>query len=123
MQMGASIIEKHFIIDDAKGLDDRFSLRVEDFKKMVQKIRENERVMGKVAYGPQTDAEKYNRGFRRSLYAIVDIKKGEMLTPENVRSLRPQVGLMPKEYDAVLGKVAATDIERGTPLTWELLGK
>ncbi|MBI2075740.1 MAG: pseudaminic acid synthase [Candidatus Aenigmarchaeota archaeon] len=120
--MGAVVIEKHIVVEhDSKILDDRFSLDKASFKKMIERIRWQEAVLGKVKYGPQTEAEKYNRQFRRSLFAVKDIKKGEKFTEENVRSIRPAYGLETKFFDAVLGKKASKDIERGTPLSWNLI--
>lgn len=120
--MGASIIEKH-IIDkhDSRALDDRFSLDKFEFKKMVQKIRSQEKIMGKVSYGCQTEAEKYNRQFRRSLFATADIKKGDKFTRQNMRSIRPGYGLAPKHLPDILNKKAAKNVERGTPLSWSLI--
>lgn len=121
--MGATVIEKHFLVEAEGALDGRFSLGVEDFKKMVDGIRRQESTMGTVHYGTQTPAEAYNRGFRRSLFVVKDMKKGELFSVENVRSIRPADGLESKYYEEVLGKTAASDIERGTPLSWELIIK
>lgn len=122
--MGASILEKHFVLESTdETFDARFSLSADDFKKMVQRIRAQEAIMGKVHYGPQTEQEGYNRRFRRSLFAIQNIKRGEKFTAQNVRSIRPADGLETRYYDRVLGKTAAQDIERGTPLSFDhLLG-
>ncbi|MEK7556419.1 MAG: SAF domain-containing protein, partial [Patescibacteria group bacterium] len=76
---------------------------------------------GRVSYGPQTKAEQYNRRFRRSLFAAADIKKGEKLTPANVRSVRPAAGLATKHYDEIIGQRAATDIKKGTPFSKRLI--
>ncbi|MSU75848.1 MAG: pseudaminic acid synthase [Candidatus Magasanikbacteria bacterium] len=119
--MGASIIEKHFLIESDEAFDSQFSLGSDDFKAMVETIRRNEIIMGTIHYGCQTPAEEYNRGFRRSLFVVKDIKQGEQFTVENVRSIRPACGLETKFYDAVLGKQATQDIERGTPLSWNLI--
>ncbi len=119
---GAAVIEKHIIArHDKKVLDDKFSLDKNEFKKMMQKIRWQESVFGKVKYGPQTEAEEYNRQFRRSLFVVKDIKKGEKFTKDNIRSIRPAYGLETKFFDEVLGKTAAKDIERGTPLSWNMI--
>lgn len=120
--LGAAIIEKHIVVKHEKRiLDDRFSLDKEAFKKMVQQIRWQESVIGKVKYVPQTEAEKYNRRFRRSLFVVKDIRKGEKFTRDNVRSIRPAYGLETKFFDAVMSKKASKDIERGTPLSWNLI--
>lgn len=120
--MGASIIEKHMVVKhNPKILDDQFSLDAKEFKTMVARIRAQEQLMGVVKYGPQTKQEEDNRRYRRSLFAVENIKKGERLSPKNVRSIRPADGLETKHYDEVIGKIATTDIERGTPLSWELI--
>jgi len=120
--MGAAVIEKHFILDsNDDSLDKRFSLDKFGFKEMVDKIRENEKIMGAINFGPQAEAEKYNRNFRRSLFAVKDIKKGEKFTSKNIRSIRPANGLETKYYVDILGKPATQDIEFGTPLSWELI--
>ncbi len=120
--MGASIIEKHLVVaHDPKILDDQFSLDVKEFKEMVRRIRLQEEMAGVVKYGPQTPQEEANRRYRRSLFVVQDIKKGEKFTAENFRSIRPADGLETKYYDNVLGKKAMRDIPRGTPLSWELV--
>lgn len=120
--MGAAIIEKHFIDKHtAKAFDDQFSLDTNEFKKMVDKIRWQEQVMGKVKYGPQTPEEKYNLQFRRSLFVVANIKKGEKFTAKNIRSIRPGNGLAPKHFYEIIGKVSTKDIETGTPSSWKLI--
>jgi sialic acid synthase SpsE len=88
---------------------------------MVVAIRDAEAAMGKVAYGPGL-AETSNVVFRRSGFAIRDIESGEALTSENVRVIRPGNGLAPKHIDALMGQRALGRIERGTPLSWDLVG-
>mgnify|MGYP001611848426 FL=1 len=78
-------------------------------------------MLGKVSYGPQTPEEKYNKNFRRSLFVVKNIKKGEKMTKNNVRSIRPGYGLAPKDFENVLGKIAKKDIEKGTPLSLKLI--
>lgn len=120
--MGASIIEKHLIIDrEEGGPDARFSLDAKDFKEMVKQIRFVEAAMGKVHYGIQSPKEGENIFFRRSLFVVEDIKEGEELTDKNVRSIRPSSGLPTKFYDEVIGKKAHHDIKRGSPLTRDML--
>ncbi len=122
--MGAAVIEKHFALEhDPDIVDDRFSLTKEEFALMVKTIRNNEVILGKPTYGPQTEAETYNRNFRRSLFAVKDIKKGEKISPENIRSVRPAYGLETRYYDEVIGKTASRDIEFGTPLEWSMVEK
>jgi len=86
-------------------------------------IKKNKKMLGRVSYGPQTNEEKFNKNFRRSLFAVEDIRKGGKFTRENVRSIRPGYGLPPKELDKILGKTAKGDISRGTPLSWNLISK
>lgn len=121
--MGATIIEKHFVLSEnnTTALDGRFSLKEEEFKHMVDTIREHEQMKGKVNYGTQNNAEAYNKQFRRSLFVVKDMKAGESFSAENVRSLRPAAGLAPRHYEEILGKKAKVDIERGTPLSFDII--
>ena len=89
---------------------------------MVNDIRQAEKAVGHVAYGP-TDQEKSSMIFRRSVFCVQDIRKGELLTEENVRIIRPGYGLPPKYYPEILGQTALKDISRGTPLQFEMIGK
>ncbi len=115
--LGAEVIEKHIIIDKSiGGPDASFSMEPEDFKEMVRLIRNVEKSTGIVSYD-LTEKDKKNREFARSLFVVKDIRKGEKLTAENVRSIRPGYGLAPKYYYQVLGKIAIKDIEKGTPLS------
>lgn len=117
--IGANIIEKHFCISRAiKNPDSSFSMEPDEFKAMVESVREVEKAMGKVSYGVSKQ-EASNACFRRSLFVVEDIKAGEALTPENIRSIRPAYGLKPKHYKEVLGKRAVRDLKRGTPLSFE----
>ncbi|TVR16970.1 MAG: pseudaminic acid synthase [Balneolaceae bacterium] len=114
--LGASIIEKHMILDrNLGGPDAAFSLEPEEFKTLVNQVRNVEKAIGTVTY-ELSEKVKANRMFARSLFVVKDIKKGEPFTEESVRSIRPGDGLAPKFYHAVLGKHAAADINRGTPL-------
>jgi pseudaminic acid synthase len=121
--MGACLIEKHFVLksNNETALDGNFSLQEDEFKQMVETIRQHEIIKGKVNYGTQNDSEVYNKQFRRSLFVSKDIKKGEQFSSENVRSVRPAYGLAPREYELILGKVATQDIDMGTPLSWNLI--
>ena len=117
--LGANIIEKHFCISRAiKNPDSTFSMEPDEFRDMVDQVREVEKAMGKVSYGVSKQ-EETNACFRRSLFVVKDIAAGEKLTPENIRSIRPAYGLKPKYYKEVLGKVAKHEIKRGTPLSFE----
>ena len=113
---GAKIIEKHFIIDRSiGGPDASFSMNEKEFTEMVIAIRQAETAIGKVNYN-LTIKQKKGRDFARSLYVVQDIKKGEILTTKNVRSIRPGFGMHPKYYNKIIGKKVRFDIERGTAL-------
>ena len=119
--MGARIIEKHFILSrNSNGLDKEFSLETQAFKQMVDAIRNIEQAMGDGSFKLTPKIETATK-FRRSLFAVKDIKKGKTLTEENIRSLRPGIGLHPKYYYEILGKKAKQDIEKGTPLSFDSL--
>ncbi|WP_348945374.1 pseudaminic acid synthase [Chitinibacter sp. FCG-7] len=119
--LGASVVEKHFTLSRADGgVDSTFSLEPHEFESLVVETERAWQALGKVLYGP-TQAENKSLMYRRSLYICSDIKAGEVFTIDNVRAIRPGLGLSPKYLDFVLGKVAKNDISRGTPLTFELL--
>lgn len=119
---GARVIEKHVLVKrEDGGADARFSLEPSELAEMVKQIRRADHAMGTVHYGPVNESERANTQFRRSLFVVKDMKKGDRFTSENVRVIRPSDGLAPKHYEQVLGKVAALDIERGEPLAWELV--
>jgi N-acetylneuraminate synthase len=119
--LGACIVEKHFTLSRATpGPDSAFSLEPKEFKAMVEAIRTVEKALGRVQYGV-SPREAASRMFRRSLYVVEDLRAGELFTEKNVRSIRPANGLPVKEIDRVLGRRAASDIRRGTPLTNELI--
>lgn len=121
--MGAKIIEKHFILDRTmEGPDSDFSMEPDEFKQMVDSIRNVEKALGKVSY-ELSDKMKANREFSRSLFAVKDIKKGELITKDNVKSIRPGFGLHPKYLSEIIGCKAAEDIDRGTPFKLEFVNK
>jgi N-acetylneuraminate synthase len=121
--LGASLIEKHLTLSRADGgPDSAFSLEPAEFTFLVESIRSAEKSLGQVNYGP-TPHEMNTRHYRRSLFVVRDVKKGDLFTPENVRSIRPADGLHPRHLADVIGRRAANDIERGTPVTWELVSK
>lgn len=120
--LGAKIIEKHFCLDrEIENPDASFSMNPKEFEEMVSDIRQAERAIGCVQYG-MTEQEASNIIFRRSVFCVKDIKKGEKITEENVRIIRPGYGLKPKFYPQILGQVALRDIERGTPMSFEMIG-
>lgn len=119
--LGACTIEKHLTLDRSLGGPDAaFSLEPEEFKSMVKSVREVEKALGVVSY-ELTEKMKKSRKFSRSLFVVKDIKAGEVFTKENIRSIRPGYGLPPKYYNIVLGKKVKTNIEKGTPLKWEIV--
>jgi len=121
VSLGARIVEKHFILDKSiGGPDAAFSIEPKEFKQMVDSIREVEKSLGQVTY-EINDKVKASRVFARSLFVVENIKKGELLTNINIKSIRPSDGLHPKHYNEVLGKKAKTNIGKGTPLSWDLI--
>lgn len=117
--MGACVIEKHVKIEGIESADSKFSMPMSEFSEMVKAVREAKLIAGQVQYGP-AEGEKGNLKFRRSLFAVKDIKTGEEVTEKNVRSIRPSTGLMPKYYANIIGKRALVDIPRGTPLALDM---
>lgn len=121
--LGASVIEKHFCISRSiENPDASFSMEVEEFAEMVDNIRQAEKAIGGVFYGP-TQQEKGSVIFRKSIFSVKDIKKGDKITEDNVRIIRPGYGLKPKEYDHILGMIAKEDIPYGTPIQYIQLKK
>ncbi len=119
--IGAKIIEKHFILDKRLGGPDAvFSLEPQEFKNMVDGVRQVEKSLGKISF-ELTEKIKKSRSFARSLFIVKDMKAGERFSDENVRSIRPSTGLPPKYLKEILGKKAKRNIERGTPLSWDLI--
>jgi len=119
--LGACIVEKHFTLSRAvPGPDSAFSLEPVEFRAMVAAIREAERAVGQVSY-EVTEREAASRAFRRSLFVVRDVEAGEVLTGENVRSIRPGNGLHTRYLEQVLGRKARSHISRGTPLAWDLI--
>ena len=119
--LGAAVIEKHFTLSKShKTFDQQFSLDPHEFSEMVRSIRNAEKCIGKVTYGPRL-AEEESETFRRSLYITADLKQGSILSETNCRSIRPGGGLKPYYLNFVLGKKVVKDVERGSPLTWDLL--
>jgi pseudaminic acid synthase len=122
VSLGAMIVEKHFTLSrKAKSPDSFFSLEPEEFRRLACNIRMVEKAIGKIHYGP-TKGEKEGKVFRRSLFSVRDIRKGEILSEENVRSIRPGFGLPPKYLGDVLGKRSKKSIPKGTPLRWDMFG-
>lgn len=118
--MGANIIEKHFCLSrKIENPDASFSMEPQEFKSMVEEIRTVEKAMGKISYS-LSEREKNSIVFRKSIFVTQSIKKGDVLTEENVRVIRPGYGLQPKYYQDILGRKTTADIARGTPLAWNM---
>lgn len=119
--LGAKVIEKHFILDRSIGGPDAdFSLDKKEFKAMVDSIRKAEKAIGIVSYDLDEKKMK-SREFSRSLFIVKDVKKGDVITNENIRSIRPGYGLHTKYYDEVLGKKFNDDLKKGTPLSFDVI--
>jgi N-acetylneuraminate synthase len=121
--LGATVIEKHFTLDRQDGgVDSTFSMEPAEMAQLVLETQRARQALGVVRYGP-TDAEKKSLQFRRSLYIVADMKAGDILTQENLRSIRPGVGMPPKYLDLLLGKRVGKDVKRGSAMSWRLLEK
>lgn len=120
--LGGCIIEKHLTLTRKEhGPDSAFSTEPAEFKSMVDDIRTVEKALGKVSY-EITEKQKENRVFRRSLFVVRDIGKGEAFSNENVRSIRPGHGLHTRYFEQIIARKAVKDIKKGTPLDWDLVG-
>jgi len=120
VSLGAKLVEKHITLSrKIKTPDSFFSIEPNELKDLVDNVRIAEKAMGTVHYG-LTREEKRGRFFRRSLFVIKDIKKGQKFTLENIRSIRPANGLKPKYLDIVLGKRAKNNLKKGTPLKFNM---
>lgn len=119
--LGAEVVEKHFILDRNIGSPDaQFSMEPDEFKQMVNSIRNVEKALGDVKYG-LTEKMKKSRMTSRSLFTIKDIKKGEIFSKDNIKSIRPGSGLSPKFYNDIIGKKAKRNLDKGIPLNWDIL--
>lgn len=119
--LGAKVIEKHFILDKSVGGPDAdFSLDVDEFTDLVNKVRDTEKLLGKVSY-QISQKVKNNKKFARSLFVVQDVKEGDLITKDNIRSIRPGYGLHPKYYNDILGKKFTINVSRGEPLSFDLI--
>lgn len=119
--LGATLIEKHFTLSRQDGgVDSAFSLEPHELQALVEESERAWQALGEVSYGP-TSGEVPSLKFRRSLYITQDLPEGAVLTPDNVRAIRPGLGLSPKELERILGMRLTKPAKRGTPITWELL--
>lgn len=120
--LGAKLIEKHFILDRAVGGPDAFfSLEPAELTELVRAVRSTSAALGRPRFGPSED-EVASTAFRRSLYVSAPVKRGEVFTAANVRSVRPSYGMHPRHICDVLGRTATRDVDAATPLTWDLVG-
>jgi N-acetylneuraminate synthase len=120
--LGATVIEKHFTLNRADGgVDSSFSMEPHEFSQLVAESERAWQALGRISYGP-TVKEKKSLLYRRSLYAAKDIRAGELLTNENMRAIRPGLGLPTKYMEVLLGKAIKCDINRGTPISWDIIG-
>lgn len=118
---GATVIEKHFTLRRSDGgVDSKFSLEPEEMKELVVETEQAWKSLGKVFYGP-TESERGSMVFRRSLYIAKDLKKGDVLNKQNLRIVRPGLGLKPKYYNLFLNKTVNRDLKKGTPVSWDIL--
>ena len=119
--LGGCIIEKHLTLSrNERGPDSAFSIEPAEFKTMVNDIRIAEKALGTISFRV-TEKEKEIRVFRRSLFVVKDIKKGELFSNENLRSIRPGYGMHTRYLEKILGKIASKNIKKGTPLSWKLV--
>ena len=119
--LGATVIEKHFTLNRADGgVDSTFSMQPAEMAQLVVETERAWQALGKVSYGA-TEAEKKSIVYRRSLYVVQDIKAGDVLTKENIRAIRPGLGLATKYLEVVVGRKVKCDIKQGTGLNWDHL--
>ena len=118
---GASVVEKHFTLCRADGgVDSAFSLEPDELKTLVTETERARRSLGELTYGPSKVEDVSGR---RSLYIATDMKAGDIFTTENLRCVRPGLGLAPKYYDELLGRTVNQSVKKGTPLNWEHVEK
>jgi N-acetylneuraminate synthase len=119
--LGATVIEKHFTLRRADGgVDSAFSMEPEEMAALVTESERAWQAVGRVKYGTSAEDEK-SKVFRRSLYIVRDLKAGDVLTAENVRAIRPGLGLPPGDMERVLGRKLRADVKRGTAMRWDLI--
>ncbi|MFO1257751.1 MAG: pseudaminic acid synthase [Gammaproteobacteria bacterium] len=119
--LGARVIEKHFMLSrDEQSLDANFSLVPDELNSLVVEVARAYEALGCVQYGP-SDSELPSLKYRRSLYVVEDLRKGDMISERNIRSIRPGYGLEPKYYPFVIGKRAARDLKKGDPVKWDAI--
>ncbi|KAB2952946.1 pseudaminic acid synthase [Heliorestis acidaminivorans] len=121
ISLGATVIEKHFILSRAEGgVDSAFSLEPHELKALVEESKRAWQALGKITYGP-SEKEKASMKYRRSLYVVEDMKVGDVFTKNNLRAIRPGYGLPPKYIDVLLGKKVRKNVKKGTAVNWEMI--
>ena len=119
--LGATVVEKHFVLDrSAGGVDAAFSIEPHELASLVTETHRAWQALGKVSYGG-TQVEQASKHYRRSIFVSQDIRQGDVITRDNIRVVRPAVGLAPKHLDTVLGQIASVNLTKGTPLAWSHL--
>ncbi|MDR3602250.1 MAG: pseudaminic acid synthase [Desulfosporosinus sp.] len=119
--LGATVIEKHFTLSRADGgVDSAFSMEPYEMCQLVKETEHAWQALGRVAYGA-TEKEKASLQYRRSLYIVEDMKAGDTLTRDNLRAIRPGLGLPPKYVDILIGKRLNQDVSKGTPASWDIV--
>ncbi|TYL47153.1 pseudaminic acid synthase [Marinomonas sp. IMCC 4694] len=119
--LGATVIEKHFVLDRrAGGVDAAFSIEPAEMKILVETCRAAKASLGSVMYGG-SDAEQVAKKYRRSIYVATDLPAGTVLTDAHLKIIRPSLGLAPKYWPEVLGKTLSTDVQKGQPLAWDMM--
>ena len=120
--LGASVIEKHLTLSRSDGgVDSNFSMEPDEMKSLVAETERAWQGFGNISYGP-TKSEKKSFIFRRSIYVVQDLKAGDVLSLENIRCIRPGLGMPPKYFDTLLGSRVNKDVKKGTPMNWDLVG-
>jgi pseudaminic acid synthase len=121
--LGALVIEKHFTLSRREGgVDAAFSLEPAEMRQLAAGARTVWQAVGQAKYGPSR-GESISLKYRRSLYVTCDMKAGETFTEKNLRAIRPGLGLSPKYYDRLLGKAVSQPVKKGTPVSWQMIGK
>lgn len=119
--LGAEVIEKHFTLSRAEGgVDSAFSMEPQEMAQLIRECKVAHQALGQVSY-ELSEQEKKSLQFRRSLYIVKDMKEGEIFNAQNIRSIRPGLGISPKYYEVILGKKVNRDVKCGTPLSWDLV--
>ena len=119
ISLGATVIEKHFTIDrDDGGIDSKFSMEPNEMKQLVVESARASEALGHICFGP-TESEIESLKYRRSLYVVKDLNAGDILTTENIRAIRPGLGLQTKYIGNILGMKVTRNISRGTPVSWD----